>query len=52
MQPIKFFLIIAALIFLPSLNAGIYLEKPDNFNPKAAIVGCCYLHYQGDCSLA
>ena len=29
-----------------SLHAGVYLEKPDHFNPKAAVVGCCYLHYQ------
>lgn len=35
------------LCFLASqLHGGIYLEKPDDFNPKYSIVGCCYLHYQ------
>ena len=29
-----------------ALHAGVYLEKPEHFHPKAAIVGCCYLHYQ------
>lgn len=38
--------VIVTFLFLPLLNASIYLEKPDNFNPKAAVVGCCYLHYQ------
>lgn len=33
-------------VFLGPLHAGIYLEKPADFHPKAAIVGCCYLHYQ------
>lgn len=28
------------------LHAGIYLEKPEHFHHKPAIVGCCYLHYQ------
>ena len=46
MRCIQFFLTIVALPFFGSLNAGVYLEKPDSFNPKAAIVGCCYLHYQ------
>jgi 8-oxo-dGTP pyrophosphatase MutT (NUDIX family) len=45
-QYIKSFLAVAGLSFFTSLNAGVYLEKPNNFNPKAAIVGCCYLHYQ------
>jgi 8-oxo-dGTP pyrophosphatase MutT (NUDIX family) len=40
--------LLLTLFFLPvlALHAGIYLEKPDNFHPKPAIVGCCYLHYQ------
>ncbi len=46
MHFIKLFLITGMLTLFPSLNAGIYLEKPINFNPKAAVVGCCYLHYQ------
>lgn len=46
MERIQFFLAFLVFIFFPSLHAGVYLEKPDNFNPKAAIVGCCYLHYQ------
>ncbi len=46
MSYLKIFCVSAALVFLTTLNAGIYLEKPDNFNPKAAIIGCCYLHYQ------
>lgn len=28
------------------LHAGIYLEKPEGFNPKFEVVGCCFLHYQ------
>jgi len=24
----------------------IYLEKPEDFNPKAETVGCCFLHHQ------
>lgn len=31
---------------LCTLNAGIYLEKPADFNQKAERVGCCFLHYQ------
>jgi 8-oxo-dGTP diphosphatase len=41
----KRFLIIC-LALIASLNAGVYLEKPADFNPKAATVGCCFLHYQ------
>lgn len=37
---------ILALCFFTSISAGVYLEKPENFHPKPAIVGCCYLHYQ------
>lgn len=33
-------------VFCSALHAGIYLEKPDSFHPKHAIVGCCYLHHQ------
>jgi 8-oxo-dGTP pyrophosphatase MutT (NUDIX family) len=33
-------------LFCSSLQAGIYLEKPADFHPRAAIVGCCFLHYQ------
>lgn len=34
-------------LLLPCLlPAGIYLEKPDDFNPKHSVVACCYLHYQ------
>jgi 8-oxo-dGTP pyrophosphatase MutT (NUDIX family) len=46
MKYINIFFALIAVSFFNSLNAGIYLEKPENFNPKAAIVGCCYLHYQ------
>ncbi len=28
------------------LQAGIYLEKPEGFNPKFEVVGCCFLQYQ------
>ena len=45
MQLLKIFIITMAIL-TTSLNAGIYLEKPIHFNPKAAVVGCCYLHYQ------
>ncbi len=34
------------LLLVSSLSASVYLEKPADFNPKAEIVGCCYLHYQ------
>lgn len=35
------------VFFLQSVAcAGIYLEKPVDFHPKAATVGCCFLHYQ------
>lgn len=35
------------VFFLQSIAcAGIYLEKPEDFHPKAAIVGCCFLHFQ------
>lgn len=36
----------AVLVFLQSLSAGIYLEKPEDFHSKAAVVGCCFMHYQ------
>lgn len=39
------YLFFASLVFT-SLNAGIYLEKPEGFNPKFEVVGCCFLHYQ------
>lgn len=39
------FFIVVALLF-SSLHAGVYLEEPVNFNPKGAVVGCCYLNYQ------
>jgi 8-oxo-dGTP pyrophosphatase MutT (NUDIX family) len=42
----KILFVFVALVFSPLLNAGIYLEKPDHFNPRAAVIGCCYLHYQ------
>lgn len=42
----KFLGYILALFLTLSLHAGVYLEKPEHFNPKAAVVGCCYLHYQ------
>lgn len=29
-----------------TLNAGVYLEKPEGFNPKSAVVGCCFIHYK------
>jgi 8-oxo-dGTP pyrophosphatase MutT (NUDIX family) len=41
MKILSLFLLIAS-----SLSASVYLEKPADFNPKAEIVGCCYLHYQ------
>lgn len=28
------------------LSGGIYLEKPHDFHPKHAVVGCCFLHFQ------
>ena len=34
------------LLLTASLQASVYLEKPTDFNPKAEVVGCCYLHYQ------
>ncbi|HEY5236727.1 MAG TPA: NUDIX hydrolase [Rhabdochlamydiaceae bacterium] len=34
------------VLLASSLSASVYLEKPADFNPKAEIVGCCYLHYQ------
>ncbi|MES2345393.1 MAG: NUDIX hydrolase [Chlamydiota bacterium] len=46
MKYIKVLFACAALVVLPTLHAGIYLEKPANFHPKAAVIGCCYLHYQ------
>lgn len=42
----RVFLTIILVFFSIPLSSGIYLEKPDNFNPKPAIVGCCYLYYQ------
>ena len=42
----RFIFIFFVFTIQASLNAGIYLEKPDGFNPKAEIVGCCFLHYQ------
>ncbi|MBS0649251.1 MAG: NUDIX hydrolase [Verrucomicrobia bacterium] len=36
----------ALFIVLSSLNAAVFLEKPADFNPKAEVVGCCFLHYQ------
>lgn len=41
-----YFTFLFLLFSYTSLNAGIYLEKPVDFHPKPAIVGCCYLHYQ------
>ena len=29
-----------------SINAGVYLEKPEGFNQNAAVVGCCFIHHQ------
>lgn len=46
MQNLKNCFVLAFCFLSSLLNAGIYLEKPDHFNPKAAVVGCCYLHYQ------
>ncbi len=46
MRYLNVFATFGACVFLSALQAGIYLEKPDTFNPKAAVVGCCYLHYQ------
>jgi 8-oxo-dGTP pyrophosphatase MutT (NUDIX family) len=34
------------LLLISSVSASVYLEKPADFNPKAEIVGCCYLHFQ------
>ncbi len=42
MKTLTAFFILLAI----SLNASVYLEKPADFNPKAEVVGCCYLHYQ------
>jgi 8-oxo-dGTP pyrophosphatase MutT (NUDIX family) len=39
-------LFILFVLLASSLSASVYLEKPADFNPKAEIVGCCYLHYQ------
>jgi 8-oxo-dGTP pyrophosphatase MutT (NUDIX family) len=46
MNFLKLYFIFTLLTFINHLNAGIYLEKPVNFNQKAEIVGCCFLHYQ------
>jgi 8-oxo-dGTP pyrophosphatase MutT (NUDIX family) len=40
------YLLLPLLLFFMPLQAGIYLEKPADFHQKAAIVGCCFLHYQ------
>ena len=45
MQIFKYFLLMF-FCFFHSINGGIYLEKPSDFNPKAEVVGCCFLHYQ------
>lgn len=36
----------SVLLFLQNLSAGIYLEKPTDFHSKAAVVGCCFIHFQ------
>lgn len=46
MKWLQMFCFVALLTALPALHAVIFLEKPADFNPKAEIVGCCYLHYQ------
>ena len=46
MQFVKFCFIFAMITTLTTLSAGIYLEKPFDFNQKAETVGCCFLHYQ------
>lgn len=40
------FISIFMLFIATHLQAGIYLEKPADFNAKAECVGCCFLHYQ------
>ncbi len=42
----KFLKYLHLFLLSVSLHAGVYLEKPEHFHPKAAVVGCCYLHYQ------
>lgn len=37
--------LLCALASFFSLSAGMFLEMPENFDPKAT-VACCYLHYQ------
>src|SRR5262249_39083849 len=46
MRFIKILFIFALISFSSPLKAGIYLEKPADFNPKAEIVGCCFLYYK------
>lgn len=42
----KYIYLFFVIPFFTALNAGIYLEKPADFNPKFEVVGCCFLHYQ------
>lgn len=46
MQVFTSFFILFVFTSLSTSNAGVYLNKPDDFNPKAETVGCCLLHYQ------
>lgn len=46
MKHLFFIPLIVINLITNSLQAVVFLEKPENFNPKAAIVGCCYLHYK------
>lgn len=46
MHYVKLFFLLVMFQITTTLHAGIYLEKPADFHPKAAIVGCCFLHYQ------
>lgn len=46
MQHFVFIFLFFISTFFTSLQAGIYLEKPADFHPKAATVGCCFLHHK------
>lgn len=42
----KFFTLLLLVLGMGPLHAVVFLEKPADFHPKAAVIGCCYLHYQ------
>lgn len=46
METLKLWCLFLIFFLHGIVSAGIYLEKPVDFHPKAAVVGCCFLHYQ------